>query len=239
MLDQNPSSNSTSSNKPHHKSNSKFTTSSKRNSEADQPSTSKIPKLSSKHNSVNIKHSHSEVHRSNSDRKSQVESNKSHIEGAKSRKESTKQEVKSHSEGAVDHADISKGNQETNHEYQSKLNIRGKNKPNKSSDRNKHKTFASLSFSSGTSLSNHFHSYSDPSSSSGNQTFPKISHKYALRSQSRCSNIPAPTSPEEHRKESSALGASSSQHSKREDTEPSRLARSGAVLRRSTRSSKG
>ncbi|KAG5872398.1 hypothetical protein JTB14_028710 [Gonioctena quinquepunctata] len=79
-------------------------------------------------------------------------------------------------------------------------------------------------------------------------------HKYPLRSHSRASvghSAAPPTGPsgsvhparkslpERGKRELLALGASSSQPTTRDAQEPPRLTRSGAVLRRSTRSSKG
>ncbi|KAL3281120.1 hypothetical protein HHI36_004342 [Cryptolaemus montrouzieri] len=71
-------------------------------------------------------------------------------------------------------------------------------------------------------------------------------HKYPLRSHSRGSSDRAPVvvvkskkHAEFRNREASALGVSSSQSASREDQEPPRLTRSGPVLRRSTRNSKG
>lgn len=65
-------------------------------------------------------------------------------------------------------------------------------------------------------------------------------HKYPLRSHSRTSVEPNRKSlPQRGHRELIALGASSSQTTSRDESEPSRLTRSGAVLRRSTRNSKG
>lgn len=70
-------------------------------------------------------------------------------------------------------------------------------------------------------------------------------HKYPLRSQSRSSAGQAGPQgsrrslPEHGKRELVALGASGSQPATRDSSEPSRLTRSGAVLRRSTRNSKG
>lgn len=63
---------------------------------------------------------------------------------------------------------------------------------------------------------------------------PKTCHKYTLRSQKKLEDAE-----NLRNRELSALGASTSHNVKREDPEPSRLTRSGAVLRRSTRNSKG
>lgn len=72
-----------------------------------------------------------------------------------------------------------------------------------------------------------------------NGVVPAIKHKYTLRSQGKVSEI---TKKQEQTgrnwQPSSALGASTSQTSKREDAVPSRLTRTGAVLRRSTRNTK-
>ncbi|CAH1114025.1 unnamed protein product [Psylliodes chrysocephalus] len=91
------------------------------------------------------------------------------------------------------------------------------------------------------------------STSASNLTYPQV-HKYPLRSHSKISlnsSIPTlvrattslplskKTSQERGKRELLALGASSSQPTTRDIQEPSRLTRSGAVLRRSTRSSKG
>lgn len=65
---------------------------------------------------------------------------------------------------------------------------------------------------------------SEASSSHLNATYPTTSHKYPLRSQGK-----------RRSREFRELGASSSQQVTREENESSRLARSGAVLRRSTR----
>lgn len=80
--------------------------------------------------------------------------------------------------------------------------------------------------------------------SSANLTVPRVLHKYTLRSQGTVADyplnfLPLRRSAEHRNREVVALGASSSQHTKREDPEPSRLSRSGAVLRRSTRNSRG
>lgn len=64
------------------------------------------------------------------------------------------------------------------------------------------------------------------------------SHKYTLRSHSKLNILPKKEQPLLRNWQPSALGASTSQNSKREDSEPSRLTRSGAVLRRSTRNNK-
>ncbi|XP_025829823.1 E3 ubiquitin-protein ligase TRIP12 isoform X2 [Agrilus planipennis] len=85
-----------------------------------------------------------------------------------------------------------------------------------------------------------------PSCSGFNSSFPRT-HKYPLRSQGRLSD-PCPvvgyirkSTEKKKSRELKALGASSSQTNNNAlvDSEPSRLTRSGAVLRRSTRSSKG
>ncbi|KAK9879662.1 hypothetical protein WA026_006724 [Henosepilachna vigintioctopunctata] len=71
-------------------------------------------------------------------------------------------------------------------------------------------------------------------------------HKYPLRSHSRSSTDRVPVlvvrsknTAELRERQSLALGASSSQAASREEQEPPRLSRSGPVLRRSTRNSKG
>lgn len=93
-----------------------------------------------------------------------------------------------------------------------------------------------------------------PSTSTSNLTVPQV-HKYPLRSHSKIPlkssiptiihssssiNLPKKILPERGKRDSLALGTSSSSQSATRDVpEPSRLTRSGAVLRRSTRSSKG
>lgn len=87
----------------------------------------------------------------------------------------------------------------------------------------------------------------DTDSSEAEQDNTKI-HRYQLRSQNRfstqtnesgtSSQSKQPTS-ERGQREVAALGATNSQPNTREEPEPSRLTRSGAVLRRSTRHSKG
>ncbi|CAG9853614.1 unnamed protein product [Phyllotreta striolata] len=84
-------------------------------------------------------------------------------------------------------------------------------------------------------------------SSTSNSTYTQ-GHKYPLRSHSKIptrvhtsNSIPLSKkiSQEQGKKKHLALGASSSQPTTRDIQEPSRLTRSGAVLRRSTRTSKG
>lgn len=89
------------------------------------------------------------------------------------------------------------------------------------------------------------------SESEENQTSSSNLHKYPLRSQSRSfTDQQTPqtshyhqqskkSSSERGKRELVALGATNSQPNTREEPEPSRLTRSGAVLRRSTRNSKG
>ena len=69
-------------------------------------------------------------------------------------------------------------------------------------------------------------------------TVPGPSHGYPLRSRTKARNIKQ-GSVNDGSGEVVALGATSSQHAKREDPEASRLTRTGAVLRRSTRNNKG
>ncbi|KAI4466356.1 e3 ubiquitin-protein ligase trip12 [Holotrichia oblita] len=113
----------------------------------------------------------------------------------------------------------------------------------KSSERYKIKNnIASVSFASSEILNA---SSQAEACSSTNLTVPRVSHKYPLRSQGKVADytnnfLPLRKGAQERRnREVIALGASSSQHTKREDPEPSRLSRSGAVLRRSTRNSRG
>lgn len=73
---------------------------------------------------------------------------------------------------------------------------------------------------------------------SNNDSFASTQHKYPLRSQGRLSDPGVAHRPTTQSK-STALGTTSSQNASREVPEPSRLTRSGAVLRRSTRNSKG
>lgn len=104
----------------------------------------------------------------------------------------------------------------------------------KKSDKNKDRNHTSFGFSSSDNFSTSFHNYTEAGSSGLNQSYPSASgHKYPLRSQGK---LPEPT--EDKKKKIVALGASGSQQVKREDPESSRLTRSGAVLRRSTRASK-
>lgn len=65
-----------------------------------------------------------------------------------------------------------------------------------------------------------------------------ITHKYRLRSQEKHSEEKRREEYKRNSLPSSALGASTSQTSKREESLPSRLTRTGAVLRRSTRNTK-
>ncbi|XP_072379801.1 E3 ubiquitin-protein ligase TRIP12 isoform X1 [Diabrotica undecimpunctata] len=92
------------------------------------------------------------------------------------------------------------------------------------------------------------------STSSANLTYPQV-HKYPLRSHSKIPsnssisssvvessstiNLPKKVLPVRLKRDFVALGTSSSQPTTRDVQEPSRLTRSGAVLRRSTRTSKG
>lgn len=69
-------------------------------------------------------------------------------------------------------------------------------------------------------------------------TVPGPSHGYSLRSRTKARVIKR-YGVNEGSGEVVALGATSSQHAKREDSEASRLTRTGAVLRRSTRNNKG
>ncbi|GJQ67325.1 hypothetical protein Trydic_g8224 [Trypoxylus dichotomus] len=113
----------------------------------------------------------------------------------------------------------------------------------KSSERYKTKNnITSVSFTSNDLLNT---SSQAEACSSTNLTVPRVPHKYPLRSQGKVADCPFNFLPirkgaqERRNREVLALGASSSQHTKREDPEPSRLSRSGAVLRRSTRNSRG
>lgn len=113
----------------------------------------------------------------------------------------------------------------------------------KSSERYKIKNnVTSVSFTSSEILNT---SSQAEACSSSNLTVPRVSHNYPLRSQGKIADFPINFLPirkgaqERRNREVVALGASSSQHTKREDPEPSRLSRSGAVLRRSTRNSRG
>lgn len=71
----------------------------------------------------------------------------------------------------------------------------------------------------------------------------QVTHNYSLRnrlsSNSTIASNNRVSTQEQNKKESVALGASTSHQATREEQEPSRLTRSGAVLRRSTRNSKG
>lgn len=86
-------------------------------------------------------------------------------------------------------------------------------------------------------------STSESSTSSVNATVPQATHKYPLRNRLLSSSVIVPNNrvsvQDPKTKESVALGASTSHQATREEQEPSRLTRSGAVLRRSTRNSKG
>ncbi|XP_057663764.1 E3 ubiquitin-protein ligase TRIP12 isoform X1 [Diorhabda carinulata] len=148
------------------------------------------------------------------------------------------------------------------------LDFNNKQDPNTVSTRKTRKSSSSTSISKvkeekikksdkikGSSLSSlNSTSISDNSASTSNLTFPQV-HKYPLRSHSKIPlkssistinhssssiNLPKKILPERGKRDSLALGtSSSSQPATRDVTEPSRLTRSGAVLRRSTRSSKG
>jgi hypothetical protein len=120
--------------------------------------------------------------------------------------------------------------------FRYKLDIRDSSKQksnHKRSDRNRSKHDLSL---------NHNRNEIDPIAKDSSQQ--QSIHKYTLRSQSR-SFIEQTSEPSHSKKSTSerrklvALGATSSQPTAREEQEPSRLARSGVVLRRSTRNSKG
>nr|XP_023018407.1 E3 ubiquitin-protein ligase TRIP12 [Leptinotarsa decemlineata] len=119
-----------------------------------------------------------------------------------------------------------------------------------------HRSHRKRSSSGFNSKNNHLSNEDDnpeASTSSSSSAFSQV-HKYPLRSHSRTSvgHSAAPSTgpsvsvhlsrkslPERGKRELLALGASSSQPTTRDAQEPSRLTRSGAVLRRSTRSSKG
>lgn len=110
-------------------------------------------------------------------------------------------------------------------------------KPNKKGDKSTRNNcnFKNCSYSGEDNL--------EASTSSTNLTYPQAQvHKYPLRSHSRSSGLSIetftkkPSLSERGKRELVALGASSSQPTTRDDSEPSRLTRSGAVLRRSTRS---
>lgn len=83
-------------------------------------------------------------------------------------------------------------------------------------------------------------STSESSTSSLNIAVQQVKHKYPLRNRLPTVAYNNRVSAQECKtKESVALGASTSHQTTREEQEPSRLTRSGAVLRRSTRNSKG
>lgn len=89
----------------------------------------------------------------------------------------------------------------------------------------------------------HLRSLSTSESSTSSTTDQQVTHKYPLRNRLSSSSAVLSNnrvSAQDYKiKESVALGASTSHQATREEQEPSRLTRSGAVLRRSTRNSKG
>ncbi|XP_074040259.1 E3 ubiquitin-protein ligase ctrip isoform X3 [Leptinotarsa decemlineata] len=134
-------------------------------------------------------------------------------------------------------------------------NIKIETNPTEKTERS-HRSHRKRSSSGFNSKNNHLSNEDDnpeASTSSSSSAFSQV-HKYPLRSHSRTSvgHSAAPSTgpsvsvhlsrkslPERGKRELLALGASSSQPTTRDAQEPSRLTRSGAVLRRSTRSSKG
>lgn len=85
----------------------------------------------------------------------------------------------------------------------------------------------------------------DNSTTDSSKVNQEVKHKYPLRNRLSTSSTIAPnnrvsSTQEKNKRKSVALGATTShQAATREEQEPSRLTRSGAVLRRSTRNSKG
>lgn len=206
-------------------------------------------------NSIDLNHKQNNIDISFKNNNTEPSSSLSNISSEIGKKHKLKKHRKSSSSPSSSRVKLEEKTEEDKLHKSEKYNLNadkiGGNLKDKSKKLEKHKQKANSSFNLKVNHSVSGDDNSEASTSSANLTYPQIhNHKYPLRSQSKPSvsntshnnnnNIQTRKSlPERGKRELVALGASSSQPTTRDTSEPARLTRSGAVLRRSTRNSKG